>query len=76
MKKPYEMNENQKNPLGIELKQYTIQEFGAAIRKKIGADKTVSDFMLGQIFIAKYPVYSCKIKKSKNHISLKSCGCC
>ena len=70
------MNENQKNPLGLEVKQFTIQEFGAAIRKKFGADKTVSDFILGQIFIAKYPVYSCKIKKSKNHISQKSCGCC
>ena len=70
------MNENQKNPLGLEVKQFTIQEFGAAIRKKFGADKTVSDFMLGQIFIAKYPVYSCKIKKSKNHISQKSCSCC
>ena len=70
------MNENQKNPLGLKVKQFTIQEFGAAIRKKFGADKTVSDFMLGQIFIAKYPAYSCKIKKSKNYISQKSCGCC
>ena len=70
------MNENQKNPLELEIKQYTIEEFGAAIRKKFGADKTVSDLILGEIFISTYPVYSCIIKKSKNHISQKSCGCC
>tara|TARA_B100001115_G_scaffold183194_1_gene181342 strand:- start:622 stop:867 length:246 start_codon:yes stop_codon:yes gene_type:complete len=70
------MNEKQKNPLGLEIKQYTIEEFGAAIRRKFGADKTVSDFMLGEMFISTYPVYSCNIKKSKNHISQKSCGCC
>ena len=70
------MNESQKNPLELEIKQYTIEEFGAAIRKKFGADKTVSDLILGEIFISTYPVYSCIIKKSKNHISQKSCGCC
>ena len=70
------MKDNQKNPLGLDDKQYTIEEFGDAIRKKFGADKTISNIMLGEMFLATYPVYSCKIKKSKNHIYQKSCGCC
>ena len=70
------MKDNQRNPLGLMNKQYTIEEFGDAIRNKFGADNTISNIMLGEMFLATYPVYSCKIKKSKNHISQKSCGCC
>ena len=70
------MKDDQKNPLGLDNKQYTIEEFGETIRNKYGADKTISNIMLGEMFLASYPAYSCKIKKSKNHISQKSCGCC
>jgi len=70
------MKKDQNNPLEIENKLYTIEEFGHAMRDKFGADDSVSNFMLGEIFLAKYPHYSCKIKKPKNHISQKTCGCC
>ena len=39
-------------------------------------DLYISNVILGEMFLAKYPVYSCKIKKLKDHISQKSCGCC
>ena len=70
------MNENNDNPLGIEKKLYTIEEFGATLRNKFGADNNISNTMSAEIFIAKYPVYSCYIKKLENHVSQKSCGCC
>lgn len=70
------MKENDSNPLGLEDKQYTIEEFGANLRNKFGADNYISNVMLAEIFLAKYPTYSCKIKKPKNHISQKNCGCC
>ena len=70
------MKENNDNPLGIEKKLYTIEEFGATLRNKFGADNYISNIMLAEIFLAKYPVYSCNIKKLKNHVSQKSCGCC
>ena len=70
------MNESDKNPLGLESKLYTVEEFGAEVRKKFGGDNFISNVMLAELFLAKYPVYSCKIKKSKNHVSQKSCGCC
>ena len=57
-------------------KLYTIEEFGYAVRSKFGGDENISNVMLGEIILAKYPIYSCKIKKPKNHISQKSCGCC
>jgi hypothetical protein len=70
------MKEIDKNPLQLEDKLYTIEEFGYSVRNKFGGNENISDVMLGEIILAKYPVYSCKIKKSKNHISQKSCGCC
>ena len=70
------MKEIDKNPLQIEDKTYTIEEFGYAVRSKFGGDYNISDVMLGEIILTKYPVYSCKIKKQKNHISQKDCGCC
>ena len=70
------MKENDNNPLGLEDKQFTIEEFGADLRDKFGVDNYISNVMLAEIFLAKYPIYSCKIKKPKNHISQKNCGCC
>tara|TARA_B100000965_G_C19536328_1_gene733538 strand:- start:894 stop:1106 length:213 start_codon:yes stop_codon:yes gene_type:complete len=70
------MKENNENPLALEEKLYTIEEFGNAIRNKFGGDSNISNVMLGEIFLTRYPIYSCKIKKSKNHVSQKSCGCC
>ena len=64
------------NPLDLIEKQYTIEEFGSAVRNKFGADDYISNVMLAEIIPAKYPVYSCKIKKPKNHNPQKSCGCC
>ena len=70
------MKEINENPLQLEDKLYTIEEFGYAVRTKFGADNNISNIMLGEIILAKYPSYSCKIKKLKNHIPQKSCGCC
>ena len=46
------------------------------LRNKFGANSYITNTMLAEIFLAKYPVYSCSIKKLENHISQKSCGCC
>ena len=70
------MEENDNNPLGPENKLYTVEEFGSAMRNKFGGDNYISNVMLAELFLAKYSIYSCKIKKPKNHISQKSCGCC
>ena len=51
------MKDDQKNPLGLDNKQYTIEEFGDAIRNKFGADKTISNVMLGEMFLTTYPIY-------------------
>ena len=69
------MKENN-DPLGLENKLYTIEEFGSIVRNKFGADNYISDVILGELFLAKYPFYSCKIKKSENYIPKKNCGCC
>ncbi len=70
------MKQDNTNPLDLENKLYSVEEFGLAIRNKYGGDDYISDVMLGEMFLAKYPMYSCNIKKPKNHISNKSCGCC
>ena len=70
------MKKNDNDPLELGNRLYTIEEFGSALRRKFGGDNYISDVMLAEIFLAKYPTYSCKIKKSKNYISQKSCGCC
>ena len=70
------MKQADNNPLQLEDKLYTIEEFGHAIRVKFGGDENISNVMLGEIILVKYPVYTCNIKKPKNHISQKSCGCC
>jgi len=70
------MKERDHNILGLYNKQYTVEEFGSHLRKKFGGDNYVSNVMLAEIFLAKYPNYSCIIKKPTNHISQKNCGCC
>lgn len=70
------MKEENNNPLELENKLYTIEEFSATLRNRFGADNDISNTMLAEIFLAKYPTYSCKIKKLKNHVSQKNCGCC
>lgn len=74
--KKFFMKESNENPLGLENKTYSVEEFGATLRNKFGADNNISDVVLGEIFLSKYPMYSCKIKKSKNYVTQKSCGCC
>ena len=70
------MIESNENPLGLENKLYDIEEFGATLRNKFGADDNISNVMLAEIFLSQYPTYSCKIKKPKNFVSQKNCGCC
>ena len=52
------MSENNDNPLKLDNKLYEIEEFGATLRNKFGADNNISDLMLAEIFLAKYPIYS------------------
>ena len=70
------MIENAKTPLGLEENVYTIKEFASILRTKFGDDKNISDGFLVEIFLAQYPMYSCKIKNSQNQADQKSCGCC
>tara|TARA_B100000963_G_C22632215_1_gene675546 strand:+ start:1241 stop:1453 length:213 start_codon:yes stop_codon:yes gene_type:complete len=70
------MEENEKIILELENKLYTIEEFGSVVRKKFGGDNYISDVILAELFLAKYPSYSCKIKKPETHINRKDCGCC
>ena len=56
------MSENTYNPLGLKDKLYTVEEFASEIRSQFGADDYVSDIFLVEVFLAKYPIYSCKIK--------------
>ncbi len=71
------MTEKKENPLGLQNKVYdNVEEFGAALRNKFSGDKNISNIILAEIFLSKYPMYSCKIKKPTNHFSQKSCGCC
>ena len=71
-----EMSENTNNPLGLKNKSYTVEEFASEIRSQFGADDYVSDIFLVEIFLAKYPVYCCKIHKSQNQVVKGSCSCC
>ena len=40
------MNEVSNNPLGLEIKLYSLEEFGSAIRSKFGGDNYISNVML------------------------------
>tara|TARA_B100001109_G_C18610805_1_gene356879 strand:+ start:305 stop:517 length:213 start_codon:yes stop_codon:yes gene_type:complete len=70
------MKKSDNDPLELGDRLYTIEEFGSVVRRKFGGDNYISDVMLAEIFLAKHPTYSCRIKKSKNYISQKSCDCC
>jgi len=64
------------NPLGLEDKLYTIEEFALAVRTKFGANDSLPDFALVNIFINKYPMYACKIKNNQNQTNQTGCSCC
>ena len=70
------MPQENTNPLGLENKLYSVEEFAATLRSKFGGDNTISDVILTEMFLAKYPMYSCKVKKSKNQPGQKNCSCC
>ena len=70
------MGKSDNDPLDLGQKLYTIEEFGSVLRNKFGVNNYISSVMLAEIFLAKHPVYSKKKKKSRNHISQKSCGFC
>ena len=70
------MKENSENPLNLEDKLYTVEEFASILKEKFGNNNNVSDIFLTEMFLAKYPIYSCKIKKSEQHISQGNCSCC
>ena len=61
------------NPLGLEDKKYTEKEFALAIRNKFETNDFLPDEVLVNIFLDKYPMYSCKVKRSKNS---GGCSCC
>ncbi|MAQ69695.1 MAG: hypothetical protein CMD23_01195 [Flavobacteriales bacterium] len=67
---------NTNNPLEIEDKLYTVEEFAFVLRTKFGSNDSLPDSVLVDIFIKKYPMYSCKIKKHQNQATQNSCGCC
>lgn len=68
------MTTDANNPLELEDKLYTIEEFALAVRTKFGVADSLPDFTLVNIFINKYPMYACKIKN--NQANQTSCSCC
>ena len=70
------MTKNTNNPLGLEDKLYTVEEFALAMRTKFGANDNLPDSVLVDIFMNKYPMYSCKIKKPQDQSNLTTCSCC
>tara|TARA_B100000900_G_scaffold231220_1_gene196343 strand:+ start:3906 stop:4109 length:204 start_codon:yes stop_codon:yes gene_type:complete len=67
------MNINSHKQLEIKDQLYTLEEFGLLVRDTFGADDSVSNIMLAEIFLSKYPNYLCNIKKDDTK---KSCNCC
>mgnify|MGYP001160054303 FL=1 len=63
----------EKNPLGLEDKTYTEKEFALAIRTKFETNDFLPDQVLVNIFLDKYPMYSCKVKRTENK---GGCSCC
>ena len=59
--------------LEIGNKLYSIEEFGLLVRKNFIVDNNLSNILLAEIFLSKYPQYICNIKKTD---SKKSCSCC
>jgi len=63
----------EKNPLGLVDKTYTEKEFALAIRNKFETNDFLPDQVLVNIFLDKYPIYSCKVKRTENK---GGCSCC
>ena len=63
----------EKNPLGLVNKTYTEKEFTLAIRNKFETNDFLPDQVLVNIFHDKYPMYSCKVKRTENN---GRCSCC
>jgi len=61
------------NPLGLKDKTYTEKEFALAIRTKFETNDFLPDEVLVNIFLDKYPMYSCKVKRTENK---GRCSCC
>ena len=61
------------NPLGLEDKKYTEKEFALALRNKFETNDFLPDQVLVNIFLDKYPMYSCKVKRTVNN---GGCSCC
>ena len=61
------------NPLGLEDKKYTEKEFALALRNKFETNDFLPDEVLVNIFLDKYPMYSCKVKRTGNK---GGCSCC
>ena len=61
------------NPLGLEDKKYTEKEFALAIRNKFETNDFLPDEVLVNIFLDKYPMYSCQVKRTENK---GGCSCC
>ena len=61
------------NPLRLKDKTYTEKEFALAIRTKFETNDFLPDEVLVNIFLDKYPMYSCKVKRTENK---GGCICC
>ena len=61
------------NPLGLEDKKYTEKEFALALRNKFETNDFLPDQVHVNIFLDKYPMYSCKVKRTENN---GGCRCC
>lgn len=64
------------NPLELEDKLYSTEEFALALRTKFGTNDNLPDSVLVNIFVNKYPMYACKIKNTRGQVTHKSCSCC
>ena len=67
------MNINSHKQLEVKDQLYNLEEFGQRVRNTFGGDDSISNIMLAEIFLSKYPKYLCNIKKED---SKKSCNCC
>ena len=70
------MQEDERNPLGLENRQYSVEEFGQEVRNKVGGDEYASNLILGEMFLAAYPVYRCKIIEASKGKNQSGCSCC
>ena len=62
-----------KNPLVLEDKSYTEKKFAQALRTKFETNDLLPDQVLVNIFLDKYPMYSCKVKRTENKGGFSCC---